>query len=123
LSIYSADSNSKEVTKLISNDVNNFERFANTIPNLILAPFEVLAVVVVLWVYLGPVEFVIIVILVGLLGIQHWIDNYSKKYHHLVTGKSNARVSIIREIMQGIKFIKINGWEMPYAESISRVRR
>ena len=111
-----------QMTNLVSNDVNHFDRYAYYIPSVVIAPVQAVTVTAVLWLYLGPSALILTILLILLIPLQGFVGKFIAKYRRLTAQKTDYRIRLINEVVNGIQLIKMSTWEGPYIESVSSTR-
>jgi ATP-binding cassette subfamily C (CFTR/MRP) protein 4 len=111
-----------QVINLISNDVRKFEGFCIFAPFLFTGPFEVLLVIVCMWQLIGPFCLVGYTLMFLTLPIQRYFSRRFVALSRKASEFGDSRVSIMKEIINGIDILKMFTWEKHYAKAISTQR-
>ncbi|KAJ8983675.1 hypothetical protein NQ317_003463 [Molorchus minor] len=128
-----------QMVNLLSNDVGRFNQAVSHIHYLWLAPIELIIVSYLLYVYVGPIGLVGAVFLLLFTPLQTCnpamptqvplkpcFSVYRKKtsqYRLRTAIRTDERVRLMSEIINGIQVIKMYTWEKPFAELVNMVRR
>ncbi|KAK9869834.1 hypothetical protein WA026_003563 [Henosepilachna vigintioctopunctata] len=112
-----------QVVNLLSNDVNRFDVAVMFAHHLWVGPLETLVVLYLLYTKIGESAFVGIIILIIFIPIQMYIGKKISKIRLKVALRTDERVRLMSEIINGIQVIKMYAWELPFAKVIASTRR
>ncbi len=90
--------------------------------NGVISPISLIGVLVLLVLRLGPTGLVAIGVIVVLLPIQALISINNSKLIQQVNVPKDKRVKVCTEIIEGIKYIKLYGWEIAFKNIIQQLR-
>jgi ABC-type multidrug transport system fused ATPase/permease subunit/HSP20 family molecular chaperone IbpA len=111
-----------DVVSLVAKDVEKLAEASLSVQYLWSGIFETVAVFVVLWFSIKETIFPGLGLMCVFLPLQYLLGvivAYRKKALALV---SNRRISLMEEIMRGIKLIKIYGWEDSFFKNLNNIR-
>lgn len=117
-------SNGGQITNLLSNDVNRFDRFAYELSQLCKSPIQVsvmLAILSIQQVGLVPV----LACLVGIacfIVIQICMGGQMSRVRRMTAERTDKRVGLIHELMASIRVIKLYAWEEPFKQLVDEYR-
>jgi ATP-binding cassette subfamily C (CFTR/MRP) protein 4 len=113
------------IINLASSDVQRIEFGYYYIPYVFLIPIYIVAVLVLLWVYLGlgPSALVGIGFVILLVPIFYLMGRVYAKLRLAASKYTDERVKVMNEIISGIRVIKMYGWEYAFKRLIARIRK
>ena len=107
---------------LISNDVERLDKAILFLPNIITAPFALLAGISVLFYFTGWPVVIGMWYLLLILFYQGYGSKLAADLRRKAVVLADKRVKIVSEIMRGIRTIKICSWENVFENLVSGVR-
>ncbi|KAL4434857.1 hypothetical protein ABPG74_021196 [Tetrahymena malaccensis] len=123
LSSYSIkEANLGKVINLISSDLNSTELKGFFIFNMIVAPFIFIGALIILYFRLGPYGLLSVVFLSFVFPMQNYFGKKAAYYTQKRTVKSDERVKLINEAIEGIRLIKMYGWEKAFRQMVEKIR-
>ena len=84
--------------------------------------FQIVGFISLLHYTIGPSTYAGVSILILLIPIQVKLMGYLKKFRKDLNETTDLRVKLTNEMLQGIKAIKMYGWEHSFTESMDKVR-
>ena len=112
-----------QMVNLLSNDVNRFDQFLHYLHHLWIGPLQFILIMYLSWRNIGSATFVGGGLILSNIPIQ---GLFSKKFSELrseTAKKSDTRIKIMSEIIQGIKVIKMYAWENSFANLVEKARK
>ena len=112
-----------QMVNLLSNDVNRFDQFPHYLHHLWIGPLQFILILYLSWRNIGSATFVGGGLILSNIPIQ---GLFSKKFSELrseTAKKSDTRIKIMSEIIQGIKVIKMYAWENSFANLVEKARK
>ncbi len=104
-------------------DANRISQFAIWWATIIEGPIQIGVGLIFLYKLLESACLIGILVLVIILPIQRWSSKYfSINQEHLMKTRDH-RVSLMNEVLQGIRMIKFNAWEGNWIERIMEARK
>ena len=70
----------------------------------------------------GNSSFASLIVMVLVLPINSLLSYYSQKLERKQLAKSDSRLKVLNEILNGIKVLKLYAWEKPFQEMVIRIR-
>jgi ATP-binding cassette subfamily C (CFTR/MRP) protein 4 len=119
----SKTSSAGEMSNLASNDVDRFLYASLFINYLFWAPLEALAVLFVGISRLGPAFAAGYVVLFTFVPMQFFIGNRFAKFRSRIAVITDRRVSLVSQAIQGVRVMKMSGWELEFAERVDDLRQ
>lgn len=112
-----------KVVNLMSNDVNRFDPALELIHYIWIIPFQMVVVSYFMFMTMGYAAFGGILV-IGLQAepIQGMISRKIAKLRSIVAKRTDERVRLMNEIVNGIQVIKMYAWEKPF-EAVVRASR
>ncbi|OXA51509.1 Multidrug resistance-associated protein 4 [Folsomia candida] len=111
-----------QVVNLLSSDVARFDFCLNFVHYLWIGPVQLLLSVWILWGYFGPTCFSGVIFLLLFTPFQSVMGHLFSKLRLKVAGKTDRRVRIMNEIINGIRVIKMYAWEIPFSKIVAESR-
>ncbi|CAG9840924.1 unnamed protein product [Diabrotica balteata] len=112
-----------QMVNLLSNDVGRFDFSAQHIHNVWLAPCETIIVMILLYFYVGPTGLIGCVFLLSFIPFQMYMAKLTSQYRLKTAIRTDERVRLMNEIINGIQVIKMYTWEKPFAKLVEMVRK
>jgi ABC-type multidrug transport system fused ATPase/permease subunit len=107
----------------LSSDTDAIAESAFFIPEVLGSIVRTLVGTVLLWVFLGPATLVALAVLVVLSPLAVAVANRYRKLDHQVMELRDERVTLMSQILQGIRVVKFQAWEDSVHADVARVRR
>nr|QUF59454.1 ATP-binding cassette transporter Abcc4-1 [Brachionus angularis] len=123
LSIKTLDSKSAgDIINLLSTDATRIEYGIYFLPYLITGPIQAIFVILVIYSQVGY-SFLTGLLLLALIMPAKWlIAKTFNKFRSKNCGKSDERISVLTEILNSIKIIKMYCWEKPFTKRVTELR-
>ncbi|KAJ6641638.1 ATP-binding cassette subfamily C member 4 [Pseudolycoriella hygida] len=115
--------NLSQIINLLTNDTNRFDRGMPFIPYIIVAPLQIMSVTGVLWIYLGPSCFALPLLLLLLVPFQSWVGKVFGNLRVAAAKKTDERIKLINEAINGIQMIKMCTYENVYFQKVLEARK
>ncbi|KAF2894912.1 hypothetical protein ILUMI_11261 [Ignelater luminosus] len=112
-----------QMVNLLSNDVSRFDRAIHHAHNLWITPIETIIVVFLLYHFVGLTSTIGVLFMVLFVPFQMFLGKKTSFYRFKTALKTDERVRLMNEIIQGIQVIKMYTWEKPFAKLVAIVRR
>ncbi|KAL3281370.1 hypothetical protein HHI36_004580 [Cryptolaemus montrouzieri] len=112
-----------QVVNLLSNDVNRFDVSLIFGHQLWLAPIETLVILYLLYMVIGEAAFIGILLLLIFIPMQIYIGKKVSVVRLKTALRTDERVRLMSEIINGIQVIKMYAWEKPFAKLVALARR
>lgn len=103
-------------------DCDKLEWLMNIIQDLIVLPTQIMIGIGVLYWMIGRVFLggFILMLFVGIAG--YFISKKILKYQEAFMESKDKRMKLLNEILNAIKYIKMNGWEQTFIEKLNKIR-
>ena len=111
------------MVNLLSNDVNRFDFSTMFIHYLWCGPLQFLIVMYLTWRSIGNATFVGGTLILAFVPLQSWIGKKFSQFRSQTAQKTDERIRLMSEIIQGIKVIKMYAWEHSFAKLIAEARK
>uniref|UniRef100_A0A0K2UZH0 ATP-binding cassette sub-family C member 4 n=1 Tax=Lepeophtheirus salmonis TaxID=72036 RepID=A0A0K2UZH0_LEPSM len=112
-----------QMVNLLSNDVNRYDLCVLFIHYLWVAPLQFILVSIITWYMVGISSMCGGAILLVFIPLQTWIGKQFSRLRILIAGKTDKRIRVMNEIIEGMKVIKMYAWEYPFMEVVNETRR
>ncbi|XP_012278420.1 probable multidrug resistance-associated protein lethal(2)03659 isoform X2 [Orussus abietinus] len=117
------DTAAGQVVNLLSNDMNRFELLFIYLPSVWVMPFQIVVVGYVMWQSVGISCLVGIGVLFALsIPVQGYLSNLGGKFRGRIATKTDRRVQLMAELINGIQVVKMYAWEIPFQKIVSMTR-
>lgn len=110
------------ILTLLSKDSRVFQSVVMDLCYFITAPSDLIVFSIMLYYLFGYTALVGILFMVIFLPIQMYNGKLSGSYRLKVARKTDQRISLMSEIINGIKVIKMYTWEKPFAKLVATAR-
>ncbi|KAL4437735.1 hypothetical protein ABPG74_012410 [Tetrahymena malaccensis] len=111
-----------KVINIVSSDMNTTELKFIYLFQMIIGIYTLSMACIILAFRLGPLGMLSIVFLILILPIQSLIGKIASRFTQKRVLKSDERIKLINEIIEGIRIIKIYGWEEAMRRIIDKIR-
>ena len=111
------------MVNLLSNDVNRFDMYPRLLHYLWAGPLQFILVMYLSWRSIGNATFVGGALILLFVPFQSWISKKFSQLRSETAKKTDIRIKIMSEIIQGIKVIKMYAWENSFAKLAADARR
>eukprot|EP00941_MAST-03F_sp_MAST-3F-sp1_P003569 g3569.t1 len=118
----SAKVSSGKIVNLVSNDAARIMRFTPYLHNMWSAPFQIIVAFTQLYIYIGPSGFVGLLVMLIVIPVKARLVRILEGIRKRVVKKTDARVKLITDVVQGIKVVKFYSWESSFTARISETR-
>lgn len=121
-SIKNDDTTCGRLTNLASNDVERFQLTAIYTNLLLASPVEILTILIVGVLVMGPIFLFGYALLMVLVPLQFWLGRRFVFLRHKVAHLTDARVTLVSQAVAGARVLKLQGWELELESKISGIR-
>jgi ATP-binding cassette subfamily C (CFTR/MRP) protein 1 len=111
-----------QVVNMMSNDTSQLQRFLQFFGFTLVAPFQIVIALVLIYQQVGNATWVGVAFMFFLVPINGVVFGSVSKMRRRVMKHSDARVKMINEILAGIRIIKFYAWEQPFGKEVNRIR-
>ncbi|XP_068628985.1 ATP-binding cassette subfamily C member 4-like [Battus philenor] len=113
-----------QVINLMSNDVNRFDLAAVFLNYIWVMPIVVPVVSYLVWQHVGWATLAALaVIFVQTVVVQAYLSNLQGKYRGKIAQRTDERVKVMSELVNGVQVIKMYAWEKPFEKLVDKLRR
>jgi len=117
------DCSESQIVSLIGQDASMFPYIGSFFPLFISGPLQALVTGVVAFYFLGVAFLAGLAVLLLLFLSSHFAASSYKKTVVMKHEQADARMMVINETLQGIRSVKLCGWEAPLEHRIAAARR
>ncbi|XP_070491925.1 probable multidrug resistance-associated protein lethal(2)03659 [Chironomus tepperi] len=111
-----------KVVNLLSNDVSRFDIVSVFLHCLWLAPLLTIAVGVILYLQVGSAGLIGMLVIAVVTPLQSYTGKLSSKFRLQTAIRSDERIRLMDEIINGIQVIKLYAWEKSFKKLIGLAR-
>jgi ATP-binding cassette, subfamily C (CFTR/MRP), member 1 len=111
-----------EITNLMSVNTQNIADLCLFLNVLWSAPFQIIVTLIYLWQYLGVGAIAGFFTMLLFIPLNIYIGNKTKEIQVRKLNVQDKRIKMTNEILNGIKVIKLYGWELSFIDIISKIR-
>lgn len=119
----SSDGINAKAINILSTDMSKFELAFIFVYRLWRGPLEAIVFGILMYREVGPPALVGLFLLIAFIPFQIWAGKKAVYYRRLTAERTDYRVKLMNEIIQGIQVIKMYAWEKPFSKIISDIRR
>ena len=112
-----------QMVNLLSNDVNRFDTSTFFIHYLWIGPLQFVIMMYLIWHRIGNATFVGGALILLFVPFQSWMGKKFSQLRNETAKKTDIRIRVMNEIIQGIKVIKMYAWEDSFAKLIQQARK
>lgn len=112
-----------KITNILSNDFNLIELKGPILFQALIVPFLVIGVIVILVIRLGWPGIIGPLVALIMIPIQFYVGKINSDLLKEVNVYKDKRVKVCTEIIEGIRFIKLYGWEIAFKKIIQSLRK
>ncbi|KAJ1519079.1 hypothetical protein ONE63_011321 [Megalurothrips usitatus] len=117
------ESASGQVVNLLSNDVSRFDLMSVLLNHLWIDPTLTVVVTYLMYTNVGWAAFVGVGTIFIIVSLLSYISSLSSKFRLMVALRTDERIRLMDEIVNGVQVIKMYAWEKPFMALISNTRR
>lgn len=111
-----------QVVNLLSNDVGRIDLSVWSVHYLWVGPLQMLIVSYLMYREIGWSALVGIAILLTFIPLQVFLGHKMSQFRLRIARKTDERVRLMNEIIQGIQVIKMYAWEKPFGKLVEAAR-
>ncbi|KAJ8983674.1 hypothetical protein NQ317_003462 [Molorchus minor] len=112
-----------QMVNLLSNDVGRFNQAVTHINFIWMAPLQLIIISYLLYVYVGIIGLVGTAFLLLFTPCQMYMGKKTSQYRLKTAIRTDERIRLMSEIINGIQVIKMYSWEKPFAKLVEISRR
>ncbi|CAK1599824.1 unnamed protein product [Parnassius mnemosyne] len=113
-----------QVINLMSNDVHRFDVAAQFLHYLWVMPIVVPVVSYLVWQHVGLATLAALaVIFLQTVVVQAYLSNLQGKFRGKIAKRTDERVKVMSELVNGVQVIKMYAWEKPFEKLVDKLRR
>ncbi|XP_076312443.1 ATP-binding cassette sub-family C member 4-like [Tachypleus tridentatus] len=111
------------MVNLLSNDVNRFDQSTVFLPFLVVGPLQTIIAMTVLWQHLGPACLAGLSVILLYIPFQSTMGKLFSELRMKAASITDERIHLMKEIVSGMRVIKMHIWEKHFADLIESSRR
>lgn len=119
----SIDGLNAKAINIISTDMSKFELAFIFVYRLWRGPFEAMVFGYLMYREVGAPAIIGLMLLIAFIPFQIWAGKKAVYYRRLTAERTDYRVKLMNEIIQGIQVIKMYAWEKSFSQMISSIRK
>uniref|UniRef100_A0A0K2T7J4 ATP-binding cassette sub-family C member 4 n=1 Tax=Lepeophtheirus salmonis TaxID=72036 RepID=A0A0K2T7J4_LEPSM len=112
-----------QMVNLLSNDVNRFDNSTVFLQYLWVAPIQFICVMLITSYFAGIEAVAGGALLIFFIFFQTYMGKMFSKLRLMTASKTDIRIQIMNEILDGIKVIKMYAWETPFVQLVTNARK
>ncbi|XP_045158220.2 ATP-binding cassette sub-family C member 4-like [Mercenaria mercenaria] len=112
-----------KIVNFLANDVRNFSQLMTMLHFVWIGPCEVIAVLVILWLQIGPPAIAGFLVIFLMAPLLHLIGKLISKYRKTSSEYRDKRIHLVNEFIKAIRVIKLYCWEKPLGDLLRKERR
>jgi ATP-binding cassette subfamily C (CFTR/MRP) protein 4 len=119
-----AETTTGKILNFLGNDITRIDQLSFSFQYLRVGPLQAEIVTAVLWHQLCPYCLVGLTLIVLYIPLQLWVvGRQFSKLRMSTAEKTDPRLSLIQEIINGIRTIKLNGFESIFSNKVQQLRK
>lgn len=87
------------------------------------APFQIIVVVILLWLQIGPFSLIPIAVLAISFPLTAYFGKKTGDYRFSIQEITDSRVKLVKELILAIRIVKYYAWEKPFKRNIEETRK
>jgi len=111
-----------QLVNIAANDLNFLEFLIFFIYDLVQAPFILIASLAILWSFVGAACLPGVIFLFLVWPLQAFLSRLGGKHLEEKNAITDERVKLTNEMIEGIRLLKMYGWDIEYSNAIMKVR-
>ena len=111
------------VTNLITNDLSTLDERASSIAFLVPFLITIVGTSIIMVSKVGIAGMFAIALILLILPVTHFLSKFNEKIVAKLTHLKDKRIKLTAELIEGIKYIKMYGWELSFKKKIDEVSR
>lgn len=119
----SSDGLNAKAINILSTDMSKFELAFIFVYRLWRGPLETLVFGFLMYREIGSPALIGLLLLVSFIPFQIWAGKKAVYFRRLTAERTDYRVKLMNEIIQGIQVIKMYAWEKPFSKLVSQIRK
>jgi ATP-binding cassette subfamily C (CFTR/MRP) protein 1 len=117
-----AKTSTGQVVNMMSNDTTQLQRFLQFAGMTLVAPFQIIISLVLIYGQVGNATWVGVGFMLFLAPVNTVVFSVVSKMRRRVLKYSDMRVKMMNEILGGIRIIKFYAWERPFGKEVDKIR-
>ena len=111
-----------EMVNIMQVNTQSFVELLTYINMIWSAPLQIIICIVLLWKYLGPASLAGLATMILFIPLNAFLSNKAKILQTKKLKFQDSRIKLISEILNGIKVLKLYGWELSFQKIVSKIR-
>uniref|UniRef100_A0A915JSI6 ABC transmembrane type-1 domain-containing protein n=1 Tax=Romanomermis culicivorax TaxID=13658 RepID=A0A915JSI6_ROMCU len=111
-----------KIVNLLSNDVNRFDQAVLFLPFIWVAPLSLVLYLIFTWYEMGLSYVAGFLALLILNPCQMYMSRKAGALRQKIDIYTDKRISLMSDLLNGIRVIKMYAWEKPFADFVDKVR-
>ncbi|XP_013389987.1 multidrug resistance-associated protein 1 [Lingula anatina] len=112
-----------QIVNLMSVDAQKLQEAPFFLHMIWSCPLSIIISVALVWQYLGPATLAGVMVILLMLPVNFYFGNKIRYNQVLQMGKKDIRIKCLNEILNGIKVLKLYGWETSFEEKTTAIRK
>ncbi|XP_017479140.1 PREDICTED: multidrug resistance-associated protein 4-like [Rhagoletis zephyria] len=118
-----ASTSSAQLINFLSTDLGRLDDFCCIAPHLVIAPLQTIAILTILWSYLGTAATLVgFSLLLALIPLQSFTGKLSGQFRAKTATQTDTRLKLTTEIIASMRSVKAFNWEGPLGKRIFDAR-
>jgi ABC-type multidrug transport system fused ATPase/permease subunit len=115
-------SSTGQIITMFSNDTKQIQMFLFFMNNAVVAPFQIIVALALIYQQVGVVMFIGFAFMIILIPLNGFIFVSLNMIRRKKVKETDSRVKLTNEILSGIRVIKFYAWEIAFAEKVAVIR-
>ena len=114
---------SESTINLVSNDAQTIEQLGIAVYNFFLVPLDIIASVVLVWYLVAWQALIGTSVFLLVVAYGSFAAHKAGKVRHQSAAVTDRRLEIMKEIITGIRVVKMYAWEWNFTDLVAQIRR
>nr|QUF59450.1 ATP-binding cassette transporter Abcc1-6 [Brachionus angularis] len=111
-----------EMVNLMQVNTQSFVELTAYVNMIWSGPLQIIICIIMLWQYLGVSSLAGVATIILFIPLNGWLSNKSKVLQTNKLKAQDARIKLTNEILNGIKVLKLYGWEVSFKNILEKIR-
>ncbi|XP_017883367.1 probable multidrug resistance-associated protein lethal(2)03659 [Ceratina calcarata] len=121
-SVLENDTSTGQIVNFLSTDVNRLDYFVFTIHYLWIGPIQTILITYLIYREIGIGAIAGMTVFLLCVPLQTYFGRKISRLTHACAQRTDARISLMNQIIAGVEIIKMYVWEIPYSRLVEKAR-
>eukprot|EP00924_Labyrinthula_sp_SR-Ha-C_P010690 maker-scaffold_49-snap-gene-1.100-mRNA-1 protein AED:0.02 eAED:0.02 QI:0/0.25/0.2/1/1/1/5/96/1383 len=111
-----------QMNTFLNTDVQTVLEMLRSLNRTLIAPFSLVGGLIYIYYYIGVATFAGVAVLAGFVPLSLYFGQLQLRAQRTKLGRTDSRIKYAKEVLQGIKIVKLYAWEIPVEKILKRLR-